>query len=155
VAVRKKNRQYSPFIQLQCLMFSYNEEEVSSMKQLARDLGADQLVFKTAQILNPLEPAMQVPKKPEYSRYLPMDGIGLRMKKVRSGLCFRMWSTAVITWDGRMVPCCYDKEAEFSYGSLTGAPFAQLWRSTQADYFRRSVKHNRQAVPICRNCPEA
>jgi radical SAM protein with 4Fe4S-binding SPASM domain len=153
-AVKRKLGRKFPFIQVQCLMFSYNEQEVSSLKQLVRNLGADQLVLKTAQILNPLEPVMQVPRKPGYSRYLQMDGQGLRMKEVRSGLCYRMWSSAVITWDGHLVPCCYDKEAEYSYGRLPEYAFLQLWKGENASHFRRSVQQKRQAVPICRNCPE-
>jgi radical SAM protein with 4Fe4S-binding SPASM domain len=153
-AARKRMRKRVPFIQVQCLMFSHNEEEVSSLKKISRELGADQLVLKTAQVLNPLEPVMEIPRQSRYSRYLNSEGTGFRVKKSRSGICYRMWSSAVITWDGNMVPCCYDKQAGFSYGTLATNSFTQLWKGAKAGHFRRSVQQNRQAVPICRNCPE-
>ncbi|MFN8207429.1 MAG: radical SAM/SPASM domain-containing protein [Bacteroidales bacterium] len=154
VAARRKLRSRIPFIQVQCLVFSHNEQEIKSVRQLALDLGADQLVLKSAQILNLLKPVMQLPEQPDYSRYLASEGTELRLKKTNSGLCYRMWSSAVITWDGLLVPCCYDKEAEYSFGSLNETSFSKRWKGSNADHFRRMVLHSRQNVPICRNCPE-
>jgi hypothetical protein len=29
-----------------------------------------------------------------------------------------MWSSCVVTWDGAVVPCCFDKDAKHQLGDL-------------------------------------
>ena len=32
--------------------------------------------------------------------------------------CARLWFNPVITWDGKVIPCCFDKNAEYVMGDL-------------------------------------
>ncbi|UCH66608.1 MAG: SPASM domain-containing protein, partial [Ignavibacterium sp.] len=68
--------------------------------------------------------------------------------------CFALWRTSVITWDGRVVPCCFDKDAEFDLGIVNGRAFSDVWKSDHYNNFRSKVLGNRKSFSICTNCTE-
>jgi len=68
--------------------------------------------------------------------------------------CFRMWSGCVITWDGKVVPCCFDKDAEHCLGNLKNQSFREIWMGEPYRKFRESILRNRKSVDICRNCSQ-
>ena len=68
--------------------------------------------------------------------------------------CFRMWAGCVITWDGKVVPCCFDKDAAHALGDLNKQSFGEIWRGEAYRQFRHSVFINRKSVEICRNCSQ-
>ncbi|MEJ6491080.1 MAG: SPASM domain-containing protein [Flavobacteriales bacterium] len=65
-----------------------------------------------------------------------------------------MWSGSVITWDGKAVPCCFDKDAVHQLGDMTNATFKSIWQLEQYVSFRKSGFTNRQEIDICKNCTE-
>jgi radical SAM protein with 4Fe4S-binding SPASM domain len=65
-----------------------------------------------------------------------------------------MWKGCVITWDGKIVPCCFDKDASHTLGSLAETDFNTVWNSPAYDAFRATVLGSRKDVDICRNCSE-
>ena len=65
-----------------------------------------------------------------------------------------MWRTSVITWDGRVVPCCFDKDAEFELGIVNGRSFKDVWQSEEYTKFRSKVLGDRKSVSMCTNCTE-
>ena len=68
--------------------------------------------------------------------------------------CFALWRTSVITWDGKVVPCCFDKDAEYTLGILNGNKFSDIWRSDEYQKFRSSVLADRKQISMCTNCTE-
>jgi radical SAM protein with 4Fe4S-binding SPASM domain len=65
-----------------------------------------------------------------------------------------MWRSSVITWDGLVVPCCFDKDAQHQFGNVTTETFSEVWRSERYDQFRKAVLKNRKGIDICTNCTE-
>ena len=65
-----------------------------------------------------------------------------------------MWSSCVFTWDGRIVPCCFDKDAKNKMGNINDLPFKSVWKSAIYSEFRSKVLMDRQAIEICKNCSE-
>jgi radical SAM protein with 4Fe4S-binding SPASM domain len=65
-----------------------------------------------------------------------------------------MWSGCVITWDGKVVPCCFDKDAKHQLGDLKTQSFRQLWKSKLYQSFRTSILKSRKEIDICQNCSE-
>jgi radical SAM protein with 4Fe4S-binding SPASM domain len=65
-----------------------------------------------------------------------------------------MWSSSVITWDGKMVPCCFDKDANYVYGDLKESQFSEIWNGKNHILFRKKILSSRKSVDICRNCTE-
>jgi radical SAM protein with 4Fe4S-binding SPASM domain len=138
----------------QFLVVKPNEHQTDDVLRLAKDLGVDEVRFKTAQVYdfengNPL-----IPDNEKYSRYSKgLDG-KWKLKNKMENHCWRMWQGCVVTWDGKVVPCCFDKDAQHTLGEVSKADFRALWKSPAYDHFRRSVLTNRQEIDICKNCTE-
>jgi radical SAM protein with 4Fe4S-binding SPASM domain len=60
----------------------------------------------------------------------------------------------VVTWDGAVVPCCFDKDAKHQLGDLKTQVFKELWNSDKYQSFRQSILKSRQEIDICKNCSE-
>jgi len=136
-------------IELQCLRLRTNEHEWQQFKRLYKDLGADRLVFKTAQLYDYSDGHPLMPSNLRYSRYLPgKDGKYHRRKLHR--LCWRVWSGAVITTAGEVLPCCYDKAHAHAYGNIMNAPMRTLYANDASRAFRHAAL--RQTPLICREC---
>ena len=153
-----------PIIELQCLLLRSNEREQALMRKTYRLLGADRLTFKTAQFYdyqygNPLMPARDRDRRYEQCA----DGT-YRLKRhplrrlwhALTGIspCYRLWAGCVLTTNGDVLPCCYDKSHTHAYGNILYASLASLFRSKQADAFRRTAIRTafQQAPEICQNC---
>lgn len=136
-------------IELQCLRLKTNEHEWAQFKREYKRLGADRLVFKTAQLYDYASGHPLMPSNPRYSRYiLGPDGSYHRRKL--SKRCFRVWSGAVVTTSGEVLPCCYDKAHAYAYGNITERPLAELFSSEKAQAFRRAAW--KEQPDICKEC---
>ena len=65
-----------------------------------------------------------------------------------------MWHSCVITWDGKIVPCCFDKDAHHVLGKIGEEKFSTIWKSKNYNIFRKSVMMSRQNHEMCSNCSE-
>ena len=68
--------------------------------------------------------------------------------------CMRMWTSSVITTDGDVVPCCYDKNGLHVMGNLENQTFPEIWRGEKYRSFRDKVMMSRSLLNICNGCPE-
>jgi len=68
--------------------------------------------------------------------------------------CWRMWSGAVVTWDGKVVPCCFDKDATHEMGNLSKEDFNSIWKGPTYTAFRKQLLKGRKEIDICKNCSE-
>lgn len=154
VAGRKAAKSNSPFIELQFLVMRHNEHQVEQMKEFAKQSGVDQVSFKTAQVYNLNKKDSIIPTLKEKSRYRQMpDGSWIIKNKIRNR-CRRIWSSIVITWDGKIVPCCFDKNADHQTGNLQEESLSDVWKNQLNTTFRKQVLSNRSEIDICRNCGE-
>ena len=144
----------TPHIIFQFLVVKPNEHEIDTIKQIAIDLGVDELRFKTAQVYDPRENHPLIPTNEKYSRYKKRaDGLFVLKNKMKDE-CLRMWSGAVITWDGKVVPCCFDKDAKHQMGDLQQQSFKEIWQNNEYQQFRKQVFKDRSSIEICSNCSE-
>jgi len=123
------------------------------MKKLAARLGADRLEFKTAQFYDLSAGNDLIPDDSAFARYR-REGDRYVLKYKLKNRCPRLWNTAVTTWDGRVVPCCFDKNAEYVLGDLNRASLREIWFSEPFDRFRARILTAREEVEMCRNCTE-
>lgn len=149
-AKRSKLYQHSGLIiELQVLRLRSNEHEWADFKRLYKSLGADRLVFKTAQLYDYEKGHPLMPSDPKYSRYEQGADGRYRRKPLSKG-CFRAWSGAVITTTGEVLPCCYDKAHEYSFGNIMDAPLTELYNNRKAVAFRQAARKHQH--PICQEC---
>jgi len=154
VAAKKELNSITPFIELQFLVMRHNEHQMKQMRKFAKQAGVDKLAFKTAQVYNFDTESSIIPDLKSKSRYRQtFDGKWVMTKKIRNR-CHRIWSSLVITWDGKVVPCCYDKNADHQTGNLLEEPLSMIWKNEVYFIFRKQVLKNRSETEICRNCGE-
>jgi radical SAM protein with 4Fe4S-binding SPASM domain len=155
VSWKKKLGSRKPFLIFQFLVVRPNEHQVDEIGRMAREIGADQVRYKTAQIYDyEQDPNGLIPRNQRFSRYRK-DGDG-RMQ-VRSSLenhCWRLWQGSVVTWDGLVVPCCFDKDARHRLGDLRDKTFRQIWFDPEYVRFRGRILKGRRNIDICSNCSE-
>lgn len=154
IAVRKKNGKKNPLVELQFLVIGYNEYQIPDIKAFAREVAADKLTFKSAQLYSFEEGNPLIPKTEKYSRYRQMPDGTWRIKSSLPNRCHRFWRAPVITWDGKVLPCCFDKDANHVMGNLQEKSFRQIWKSPEYRAFRKKVFSARKEVEICTNCTE-
>lgn len=151
---KKQLRSRTPFIILQFIVFSTNEHQLNEVKKVASDLGVDKLELKTAQVYNYEEGNPLIPQNEKFSRYKRIrEGI-FQINNPLNNHCLRMWRGCVITWDGLVVPCCFDKDASHRLGDLKKNAFIEIWRGKAYEEFRRKLFTARKEIDICRNCTE-
>jgi radical SAM protein with 4Fe4S-binding SPASM domain len=155
VAWKKKLKSRTPFIFFQFLVVKPNEHQTGEIKKLAKECGVDEVRFKTAQIYNfENDPNQLIPLTAKYSRYKRDKNGVYRLKNSLSNHCWRLWHATVITWDGMVVPCCFDKDAEHKLGDLKGKSFTEIWKNDTYVQFRKKVLQGRGNIDICANCSE-
>lgn len=144
----------TPHIIFQFLVVKPNEHQLEDIRKLAKSIGVDEVLFKTAQIYDFKEGSSLIPKQSKYSRYSPNGDGTYRIKNKLLNHCWKMWHSCVVTWDGQVVPCCFDKDAHHVMGNLTNSTFSELWHSNAYGDFRKMLISSRSNMEMCNNCTE-
>ena len=142
-----------PFVEFQFIVMKQNEHQTDDVKKYCKEVGVDKLVFKTMQISSYENAIKFLPTNKKYRRYI-LENNSFRIKNNIKNHCFALWRTSVITWDGKVVPCCFDKDAQNEIGLVNGRSFADIWDSKEYNDFRNKVLSNRKSVSMCTNCTE-
>ncbi len=151
---KKALRSRTPHVVFQFLVTGQNEHEIPDVFRLGRQLGVDQVVLKTAQIYDYQSGSPLIPKQDRYARYRQNPDGSWSIKNKLADHCWKMWHSCVVTWDGKIVPCCFDKDAHFVMGDLRQNSFAEIWKGDRYDQFRHSLLKSRSEIEMCRNCTE-
>jgi len=142
----------TPLIELQFIVLKVNEHQMADMKKLAKSLRVDRLVFKTAQLYDFEQGRDRLTTIKKYARYsLNSDG-NYQIKSNLPNHCWRLWSGAVVNAKGDVLPCCFDKSSEFSFGNIANQSLSDNWQTKKASGFRESILKNRRQYEMCRNC---
>tara|TARA_Y100001954_G_scaffold132633_1_gene141750 strand:+ start:177 stop:1070 length:894 start_codon:yes stop_codon:yes gene_type:complete len=151
---KKKLKSKYPYIILQFLVVRENEHLVNEMKQLCKDLELDEFRIKTAQFYDFKNGNPLMPNNEKYSRYKKNKHGHYILKNKLNNSCWRMWSSSVVTVNGELVPCCFDKDAKYQLGNLNHDSFDVIWKNKAYNRFRLNIINNRQGIDICKNCSE-
>lgn len=154
VAMKKQLKSKTPHLVFQFLVVKPNEHQVPEVYRLAKHLGVDEVVLKTAQIYDYENGSDLIPDQDKYSRYTKSASGKFEIKNSLDNHCWKMWHSCVITWDGKVVPCCFDKDAHFVLGDLNKNTFEEIWFGDQYNQFRSSLLRSRKEIEICKNCTE-
>jgi radical SAM protein with 4Fe4S-binding SPASM domain len=151
---KKELKSKTPHVIFQFLVVKPNEHQLLDMEKLAKELGVQELRFKTAQVYAYEHGNQLIPTISRYSRYKKKKDGTYALKNKMLNHCWRLWHSTVVTWDGLVVPCCFDKDAQHQLGDLNKSSFRQLWQDTAYTDFRRALLNSRNEIDICKNCTE-
>jgi radical SAM protein with 4Fe4S-binding SPASM domain len=152
---KKELNSKKPFVFFQFLVVKPNEHQIEDIRKLATEIGVDEVRFKTAQVYDyENDPHNLIPTIEKYSRYNKQENGSYLPKNKLLNHCWRLWHATVISWDGLVVPCCFDKDAMHKLGDLKGKSFQEIWKSDTYRQFRNSILKSRKEIDICSNCSE-
>ena len=128
----------------------HNVEEI-------KKLGADRISFKTIQLSDFESGEEYLPDNPVYTRYVAKTKDGkyiTKKRKMFSNECLRLWYSFVINCDGRVSPCCFDKDGDYALGNLIEDSFESIWNGNKFQRFRQNLLKNRYGFDMCFDCTE-
>jgi radical SAM protein with 4Fe4S-binding SPASM domain len=154
IAWKRKLKSLTPHVVFQFLVVKQNEHQIPDIYALAKKLGVDQVALKTAQVYDYQKGSPFIPDNEKYSRYKKLDDGSYSIKNKLLNQCWKMWHSCVITWDGKVVPCCFDKDGQYVLGDLSKNSFHEIWTGESYQAFRASLLKSRNEIEICKNCTE-
>ena len=154
IAAKKKLKSKTPHVIFQFLVVKHNEHEIENAISLSKELEVDEIRFKTAQVYDYKNGNSLIPENDKYSRYKLNNKGKYELKNKLYNHCWRMWSSSVVTIDGKLTPCCFDKDAKYKIGDLNNNSFNSIWKSNAYNKFRNLILSNRKEIDICQNCTE-
>lgn len=154
IEAKKKLNSSTPHLIFQFLAVKPNEHEIPQVFELGKEMGIDEVRIKSAQLYDYENGNPLMPENEKYSRYKLQANGTYKLKYKTGNHCWRMWSSSVLTWDGKIVPCCFDKDAQHVLGSIGDQTFKKTWNSEKYRSFRQAILSNRNEIDICKNCSE-
>ena len=151
---KKELNAATPHIIFQFLVVKPNEHQIDEVYRLADEYGVDEVKLKTAQVYDYQNGNPLIPENDKYSRYRKTAEGKYSIKNSLENNCWKLWHSCVITWDGKVIPCCFDKDADFQLGDLEKLSFKEVWQSGPYQEFRKSLFKGRDQIEICKNCSE-
>ena len=152
---KKELKSKTPFVFFQFLVVKPNEHQIEDIKRLAKQVGIDEVRFKTAQVYQyKTDPNNLIPANDKYSRYKKNTDGSYTAKNKLANRCWKLQHANVITWDGLVVPCCFDKDATHQLGNLKIQSFKEIWHNDNYKQFRTELMKSRKNIDICANCSE-
>lgn len=152
---KKALKSTTPHIIFQFLVVKPNEHQIEEIYALAKEIGVDEVKLKTAQVYDYKNGNPLIPEQDKYSRYAKTKDGTFRVKNELLNHCWKLWHACVITWDGMVVPCCFDKDATHKLGNIKdGTSFKKIWQGEAYDRFRKTLLQGRDKIDICNNCTE-
>ncbi len=151
---KKEMKSKTPHIVFQFLVVRPNEHQIPEIYRLAKEIGIDEVKLKTAQVYDYEHGNDLIPTIGKYARYEEKQDGTWRVKNKLLNHCWKLWHACVITWDGLVVPCCFDKDATHQLGDLKDIPFREIWQGERYSHFRKTLLNGRDKIDICTNCTE-
>ncbi|MFQ5864285.1 MAG: radical SAM/SPASM domain-containing protein [bacterium] len=151
---KKRQKSRTPKIFIQFIVMKHNEHQIKVMESLARELGVEKLLKKTVHVETTGEAYQWLPRTDSFRRYR-LHAKNLEIKRVGKGPCCRPWTSTLVNWDGSVVPCCFDKNGQYSLGSIKqDCDFNKIWNSEKYGTFRTKMLTDRSSLDICSNCSQ-
>ncbi len=150
---KKELKMKKPFVEFQFILMKQNEHQFNKVIEYGEEVGVDKVVFKSMQVSSNQNAEKYLPLNNNFRRYTIING-NMNVKSKLKNHCFALWRTSVITWDGKVAPCCFDKDAEHEIGNLNNQSFSEIWKSESYQDFRQKILLNRKNIDMCTNCTE-
>ena len=134
-----------PLVELKPILHRDNEHERDAMLALGRDLGVDRATFQLLTWAHDPTLRARAPRDPRLVLSYP-DA------RSKPHSCARSHSTAVLGWDGTLLPCCEDHGRTMPLGDLAQADFRTAWKGQAWRALRDDQRQHDTRPPLCQRC---
>jgi MoaA/NifB/PqqE/SkfB family radical SAM enzyme len=159
VAEKKQQGTTAPLVVWQFLVFAHNEHEMDAARDLACELGVDEIRFSAPQVNEAvgIHPAKDSKYHTNLSK-LHGEAFLKTVFEVNRDRCVWHYMMAAINWDGSVSPCCvlYKTKDDFgSIGELGQHSFMKAYNSNSYHSVRAGSSKCRGSAPqlVCFRCP--
>jgi len=143
----KSNGKFPKRIIIICVVSAFNEHEITEIQDMAKSLGVDELLFKTAIINYGTKFYNDVGAQSEMSPANEAYRRGVRPK----GFVCPFLRRGVILYNGDLLICTMDFEGAYVIGNiLQEGSFSKVFHSKRARAIRREIV--KQAGSLCKSC---
>ncbi len=158
IKLKKSLKSSLPFVELQFIIMKENEKEMEQVKNIARELGVDKLVYQRVYI-----DRLDLKKFEGFNSnkdLLPTNkDFCLDMRKIRSAnFCRIPWEETLIRYSGAVLPCAVDLSQKYEIGNLFQQDgylgFRNLWNNYKYLNFRQQIIKDINKIDICFNCAQ-
>jgi radical SAM protein with 4Fe4S-binding SPASM domain len=148
-----------PVIGLNYLVKKDNEEEIEQTIEFARQW---KLNFVTLKSINITPSAWLSDREVQDmgNRYLPVKRTDLCRYEQKEGkwvpkdglndFCRYLINSITITWNGKVLPCCFDFDAYMEVGDIHLQELKSIWRGKRFKDIRKKIYSG--SIGICNNC---
>lgn len=135
-------------IHLGMIDFAMNRESIERMRAYWEGVpGIDYVRIKEMRLWNgdAADVNALAPKR--------VDNRELR-KTHKTVACNVPWEQMSVTWDGDVIPCCYDYDKKYVLGNIHAQTLNEIWNGEPMRRLREEFMSNDVRNPLCRSCPE-
>lgn len=147
LALRKAMGRSKPRVILSTIVMDKTEGELESYREHWQQLGADMVLFKPY--------ANWGGQYAEVFDGLQVEQLRAKLKDQRPNPCKFLWESCVVSWDGKVVPCCYDYDAQMIMGDLKTQTLDEIWNGEAYVALRRAELDGCNNSVLCANCSQA
>lgn len=152
--VKKAKGSEFPRITVRFVAMHQNEEEMQSVKSLARELGADFFAVKSVDMPPDRGTNLDEKYRPEAEqlrRYQYREG-SFQRKKLKFQ-CMRPWKRITLDALGEVIACEYEYKDLHSFGNINGEKSVnEVWKSQESQVFRKNFHLGHNEYYLCKNC---
>ena len=142
VKKREESNGKKPEIEWQFLVFRHNEHEIEKAKEMAHNMGVDDINF-TPPYVGSIEWLASI--EPFRSKYYEISGEKMEFKKSgREEICNWLWDGITINSNGSISPCCSVEDAKDDFFStFPDKSFDEIWNSERFIDARKHVVNDK------------
>ena len=145
---RKMKANVSTFVELGMIDFGENEDSLHLLRD--RWTGVEGIDSVTAKRFITWDGSVE-----EINAYSPPPVANDEARKHHVlPSCHLPWETISITWDGSVVPCCYDYDRRMVLGNVNHQTLTEIWNGEPMRSLREEFRSNAVNNPLCRQCPK-
>lgn len=149
LAMRQRLGKKKPRIVVQIIKMEETLDDLKAFKERWEYSGADEVLFKEYTTWG----------DQDHDKFVALAPTELRpwfeSKQLRPNPCYYLWSSVVIAWDGRVLPCCFDYDAAVPLGDLREQTLAEIWNGEKYQAIRAAELAGTNDNILCRSCKQA
>ena len=80
------------------------------------------------------------------------DVVAIEENKSGHVKCWTPWLHMSVTWDGYVVPCCYDYDKKYVLGNVKDSNLIEIWNGEKIQQLRKEFLSGNVENPLCKKC---
>ena len=139
----KAQRGVKTRITLAMIDFPNNKQSIEEVTAFwSKQVGIDEFVCK---------PFVSWDGKAEDVNLL-MPGAVKQHEPTEKVVCDFPWEKMTVSWDGELVPCCFDYNKKYTLGNINEQSLVEIWNGERMHALRREMKSNKVTNQLCQGC---